>query len=88
MLRASPNNFCSPGAKSEGNISSPSGMPEYAFDSAVLENANSYPVDENPYNAYRGSNSNQVKPIDRRNWDRFIAEGLEQIATDFESKVK
>ncbi|VDB00840.1 hypothetical protein S1OALGB6SA_1930 [Olavius algarvensis spirochete endosymbiont] len=46
------------GAKSEGSISPPSGMPEYALDSAVLESADSYPVDENPYHATRGPNSN------------------------------
>lgn len=30
----------------------------------------------------------RVEPIDRRHWNYFIAEGLEQIATDFESNLK
>jgi len=49
-----------PGAKSEWSIKPPSGMPEYALDDAVLESAGSYPVDENPYNTYRGPNSNTL----------------------------
>jgi len=46
------------GTKMEAKIEVPDGMTEEEFDNRVLENARSYPVNERPYNATRGPNSN------------------------------
>jgi RHS repeat-associated protein len=46
------------GVRFEAKIKVPDNMTEEEFDNLVLENANNYPVEERPYNAARGPNSN------------------------------
>jgi RHS repeat-associated protein len=47
-----------PVPKMEAEIKTPEGMSEEEFDQKVIENADNYPINNRPYNATRGPNSN------------------------------